>query len=76
MVSNDLIGGVPLFEERSDNRGHLFCLLYCKINTFPGVDQSGAVIHMCLLRTVLVFIKTAAGPVGAAVAGARGAVAS
>ena len=24
----------------------------CKINTFPGVDQSGAVIHMGLFRAV------------------------
>ena len=76
MVCNDLIGGLALFQERSDNSSHLFCLLHSKINPFPGVDQSSAVIHMCIFRTVLVFIKTTAGPVGTAVAGARGAVAS
>ena len=76
MVSNDLIGGLALFEERSDNSSHLFCLLYGKINPFPGVGQSGAVIHMSLFRRVQVFIKTAMGPVGTAIAGTRGTVAS
>ena len=60
MVCNDLIGGLALLQERSDNSSHLFCLLYCKIDTFPGVDQSSAVIHMGIFRRVLVFIKTAA----------------
>lgn len=76
MVCNNLIGGLPLFQERSDNISHLLCSLYGKINTFPGVDQSGAVNHMGLFWRVLVFIKTAVGPVGTAVAGTRGAVAS
>lgn len=76
MVCNDLIGGLALFEEWSDNSSHLLCLLYGKVNPFPGVGQSGAVIPMCLFRRVLVFIKTAAGPVGTAIAGTRGTVAS
>ena len=74
MVCDDLIGGVTLFQERCDDSSHLFSLLYGKVNPFPGVGQGREVIHMRLFRTVLVFIKTAAGPVGTAVAGTRGAV--
>ena len=60
MVRNDLIGRLALLQERSDNSRHLFCLLYGKIDTFPGVDQSSAVIPMSIFRRVLEFIKTAA----------------
>ena len=76
MVCNDLIGGLALLQERGDNSSHLFCLLYGKINPFPGVDQSRAVIHMGIFWRVLVFIKATVGPVGTAVAGTWGAVAS
>ena len=75
MVRNNLIRGLPLFQEWSNNSGHLFSLPDGKIYTFPGVDQSGTVIPMGLFWRVLVFIKTTAGPVGTAVAGAGGAVA-
>ena len=50
MVCNDLIGRLALLQEGSDNSSHPFCLLYSKIDTFPGVDQSSAVIHMGILH--------------------------
>lgn len=66
----------PLFQERRDNRSHLFCFLYCKIDPFSGINQSGTVNHMGIFRTVLVFIKVAARPVGTTIAGTGRAVAS
>ena len=44
VAGDDLVGGVSLFEQGSDNGGHCLCLLYGQVNAQPGVNKEGAVV--------------------------------
>lgn len=76
MVGDDLIGGVTLFQQGSDDGSHSFGFLYCQIYPFPGARQSGSVIMMCLFRRIPILVESAMGPVGAAITGTGGAISS
>jgi len=72
----NLIGRKPLPEERGDDIGHLFCFCTGKIDAKAGIREHKPVILMSRLGGIGVFIKPAAGPVAASVAGTWGTIPS
>lgn len=76
MDLKDLERGKPLFQERSDNIGHLFCLSRGKVDAQAGIDKGLFVVHLGIIRVIGELVKSAAAPGGAAIAGTWGAVPS
>ena len=62
-------------KKRRDNRSHRFCFLNSKIYTLSGINESCAIIHLCVFRAVLEFIKSATRPMGATITSTRRAIA-
>ena len=76
MCCHDLKRGLSLIQQGLNDAGHGSGLLGSKVDALSGIGQGSAVIHPGIFRAVLVFVKTATGPAGAAIAGAGRAVTS
>ena len=75
MAGDDLIRGLPLFEERGNDCSHSPGFGRGKIDALSGINKSREVVVVSLFRGILVFVKPAVSPVGASIAGAGGTVA-
>ena len=74
MIGDDVIRGVSLLEQRSNDGSHRSGLLYRQVDALSGVDEEGTIVKMSLFGDILEFVKTAAGPVGTTVTGTRRAI--
>ena len=70
----DPVGGEPLFQEWGNGQGHVPRLGGGEVNPQPGIDQGFPVTVLCVLWGVGELVEPAVVPLGAAVAGSRGAV--
>lgn len=74
MSSDDVVRGLPLFEERGDRLGHGSGLRSCEVDALPGIRKGSKVVVVSIFGAVLVLVEPAVRPVGTAITGAGGAV--